>query len=92
MHPNSSILCSGEAAASQEWGAGVWAAEPSPAHGDRSTLQDLGLTSGSGWDGEVEKGSGMEIKVGIEVGGFAVTLRDVKAESLVLKILTSPLT
>lgn len=45
-------------------------AQPSPAHGDRSTLQDLGLTSDSGWDEEVEKGLGMEIEVGIEVGNF----------------------
>lgn len=56
--------------ASQERGANVWAAEPSPTHRDRSTLQDLGLTSGSGWDGEVEKGLGMEIEVGIEVENF----------------------
>lgn len=30
LHPNSLILCSGEAAASQERGASVWAEEPSP--------------------------------------------------------------
>lgn len=66
--------------------------QKNPAHRDRSTLQDLGLKSGSGWDGEVEKRLGVEIEVGIEVGDFAVTLRDVKTESLVLKILTSPLT
>lgn len=68
LQPNSFIFCSGEAAASQEWGAGLWAAEPSPAHKDRSTLQDLGLTTGSGWDGEVEMGLGMGIEMGIEVG------------------------
>lgn len=55
-------------------------------------MQDLGRTSGSGWDREVEKGLGMETEVGIEAGDFAITLRDIKAESLVLKILTSPLT
>lgn len=40
----------------------------------------------------MEKGLGMETEVGIELGDFAVTLRDLKAESLVLKISTSPLT
>lgn len=38
-------------------------------------MRDLGRTSGSGWDGEVEKGLGMEIEVGIELGDFAVALR-----------------
>lgn len=38
------------------------------------------------------RGLGMEKELGIEVGDFAVALRDVKAESLVLKILTSSLT
>lgn len=68
MHPNSFIFYSGEAATSQEWGAGIWAAEPSPAHRDRSTLLDLGLTGGSGWDGKVEMVLGMGIEMGTEVG------------------------